>query len=91
MSVEVTTHVAQGDDVEAIIRGMEETFIGKPLGDIHIACLAVAIHLQHPKITNSELLRGIELASLSIAEYLATLEAQDSFSLTTKPVNTQIN
>lgn len=74
MNTNIEQSRASGPEVEKIVQAMESAIGDKPPFMVLMACLSLALILQHPDISVEELQRGVKDSSQFIALWLSNLE-----------------
>ncbi len=72
---------ATGEQIARIVNNIQEAVSEESRTDILMACLSMAIILQEPDITPSNLVKGVKESSQFIALYLSSLTPVPSSQL----------
>ncbi len=88
MSSPINHDYAEGKDVSRVISKIE-TAIGEDEDEtvVLMACLSLALMIQHPQISNRQLMDGVLGSSEWIALYLTSLEDQKDGGLPPSKLN----
>lgn len=68
---------ASGAEVYKAVDLIEHAVAGEPITHVIMACFAIALGLQYPKITEDELFDGIRGLSQWACLYLSSIEGKD--------------
>lgn len=73
---EIVQQTATGKEIEEIINEIAPIIQDKPSAHVMMACLALAMIIQHPDIEPEDLQRGVKEASEWMALYVSSVDPE---------------